>query len=511
MICELLSPQVVAGTPAPDDDYWYTDLATVSRSGANVTPDSAMQVSAVMACVRVLAESMASLPLIVYRRLEPRGKERATEHPLYTILHDAPNRSTAELLPLHPDRVKVERLPNGKLLYTVTNPVTGQSRILDRSAVFHVRGLSSDGLWGLSPIALARESIGLALATEAHGSRLFSNKAIPGGILTTPNKLSDIAHRHVKEELLASYSQANAHKTLVLEEDLKWEQLGLTNEDSQFLQTRRYQTEEIARIYRMQLHMIGDLTHATYSNVTHLGIEFVMHTLRPWNVRWEQAIQRDLIGSDEYFAEFLVDALLRGDQDSRYKAYNTGIQAGFLTRNEVREFENLNPLEGLDEPLEPMNMQRAGAGEEPEGAEPVPPNSEPPPDEAASPVTPVADLVGIMVEDIAERLANAEIRELGKHVPKAMGDRERFNTWVVHFYAGHRAYACRTLAPLLRAWDATHDDEPPVETILEVVIDHPCEVWKTTESPEAVLAVWRDNRMAELTGDITRSLGYERN
>lgn len=383
--------QVLAPHPPRDPVIaeWFGGRGTAS--GQSVTPATALQVTAVFACVRVLAESVASLPLILYERRKDGGKDRATSNPLFRLLHDQPNRwqtsfeffemlmvhltlrgdafaeivaapgrAVAELVPLHPDRVTPFWAPDSTVAYEY-RLLDGPRRILLQHEVLHVRGFTDDGLTGLSPIRLHREAIGLALATEEHGARLFSNGAQLGGVLQHPGKLSAEASTRLRESWAARYAGgSNAHKTAVLEEGMTWEKVGMTSEDAQFLETRQYQTADIARIWRVPPHMIGDLSKATFSNIEHQALEFVVHTLRPWLVRWEQALKRDLITQPErFFAEFLVDGLLRGDIRSRYAAYAIGRQWGWLSANKVLEMENQNPIEGGDTFLNPMNMTPA--------------------------------------------------------------------------------------------------------------------------------------------------------
>lgn len=362
-----------------------------SASGRSVTPATAMQSTAVFACVRVLAETVASLPLHVYRRLPQGGKERATEHYLYPVLHDQPNpemtsfelRETLmghlclwgnayaeivrdgggrvrELWPLRPDKMTVKR-EDGELRYYYQLP-DGTIAALRQQQVMHIRGLGGDGVMGYSPIRLAREAIGLALATEEFGAGFFGQGAHPGGIIEYPGKLSDQAYERYKKSVQEAYGGlGKAHRLMVLEEGLKYTQVGIPPEDAQFLSTREFQVIEIARIFRVPPYLLQDFSRATFSNVEHTAISFVVHTVRPWLVRWEQAVKRDLIPpaeQREYFAEFLVDGLLRGDIQSRYNAYAVGRQNGWLSADDIRELENMNPLpDGQGKVyLVPLNM-----------------------------------------------------------------------------------------------------------------------------------------------------------
>lgn len=350
------------------------DLNVSSRAGVAVNEETAMRISAVYACVRVIAETVASLPLPLYKRL-PRGKEKVIYHPLYTVLHDLPNsdmtsfsfRETmmthlllwgnayaqiikrgnqiTELWPLHPAYVRVERESvTNKLVYRYTGGT--QEIVYSSEQILHISGLSFDGIKGLSPISMARETIGLAQATEEFGSRFFSNGARPGGILQHPGIVKD------PERLRKSWEEVykgvqNSHKVAVLEEGMTYKEIGIPPNDAQFLETRKFQLNEICRIFRVPPHLIGDLERATFSNIEYQSIDFVVHTIRPWLVRWEQAIQKALIPEEEraiYFAKFTVDGLLRGYFKTRMDGYAVGRQNGWYSANDIREFEDLNPI-----------------------------------------------------------------------------------------------------------------------------------------------------------------------
>jgi len=377
-------------------EWWIRWTGAEVASGITVTPELSIQCIAVFACVRILSESVASLPLHLYRRRPDRGKERAADHWLYPILHDLPNpemtsfelreilmghlalwgNAFAEieydgagrvrsLWPLRPDRMRVRR-QNGELYYHYTLPNGGPEVVLPRSRIWHLRGFGYDGVVGYSPIALARQAVGLALATEEFGARFFGNGARPGIVLEHPGVLSDEAHRRLRESWEERHQGlSRAHRVAILEEGMKVHEVGIPPEDAQFLETRRFQVTEIARLYRIPPHMLADLERATFSNIEHQSLEFVIHTLRPWLVRWEQAIYRDLIPPQErgsLFAEFLVDGLLRGDIESRYRAYAVGRQNGWLSANDIRELENMNPIpEGGDIYLVPLNMVPAAS------------------------------------------------------------------------------------------------------------------------------------------------------
>jgi HK97 family phage portal protein len=381
--------------PSQEPPKWLNAFAAwATASGLNVTPETALGVTAVFACIRVLAESVASLPLAVFRRLpDGRSKAKATDHYLYRLLHDQPNpemtsfefRETlmghlggwgnayadievdgngrvAALWPLLPNKMEKITRENGELIYhyRVPDSVGGRVRQLRGEFVFHLRGLGADGLVGYSPIKLHCQAIGLTQAAEQFGATFFKNNARPAAVLEHPGQLGDKAQENLRTSWEAIHSGLeNAHRLAILEEGMKMHEVGIPPDDAQFLQTRKFQIPEIGRMYRMQPHKIQDLEHATFSNIEHQSIEFVVDTLRPWLVRWEQRIHSDLLlprERDEFFAEFNVDGLLRGDIASRYGAYSVGRNGGWLSVNDIRERENMNPISGGDVYLQPLNM-----------------------------------------------------------------------------------------------------------------------------------------------------------
>jgi len=382
----------------------------MTATGIRVTADTAMRFTAVYAAVRILAETVATLPLIVYRRTENDGKERATDYFLYRLLHDQPNEEQtsvefremlqghlalrgnayaqidrkmgqpARLVPLHPDRVEVDRGKNGELLYKVS-PDSGSPYNLSQrqGEIMHIRALSSDGVTGLNPIELFREAIGLGLAYEEYSGRLFGNGANINGVLETPQAMSDEALSRFRTLWQQNYGGVgNAGKTAILEQGMKWQAIGIAPKDAEFIISRKFQITEIARIFRVPPHMLADLERATFSNIEHQSLEFIRDTIRPWLVRWEQALTRDLIppaDRDTYFVEFLIDGLMRGDLKSRYDSYAIGRNNGWLSANDIRRLENMNPLppEQGDVYLIPLNMVQAGtaAPEPADEAKPV--------------------------------------------------------------------------------------------------------------------------------------------
>lgn len=380
-------------TPLAQPDRWLIDAmgGTSTDSGVRVNEWNAMQSTAVYACVRILAETIASLPLPVYKRLPNGGKARAPDHPIYPVLHDMANdemtsftlRETlmshvllwgnayAEiewgnngmpkaLWPLLPNQTIPRRnLQTKKLEYWSTLP-DGTQVILPKELVFHLPGLGFDGIVGYSPIHMAKQAIGLAVATEKFGATFFGNGTNIGGIVEHPGQLKETGAKNLRDSINETYGGlGKSHRIMLLEEGMKFQKIGIPPEDAQFLETRKFQLNEIARIYRVPPHMLADLEKATFSNIEQQSIDFVVHSIRPWLVRWEQTIKQKLFftqQNDTYFAEFIVDALLRGDIKSRYEAYAVARQNGWLSANDIREMENMNPIDGGDVYLVNGNM-----------------------------------------------------------------------------------------------------------------------------------------------------------
>ena len=354
-----------------------------STSGKTVTERSAMQMTAVYSCVRILAEAIAGLPLHLYTYKEDGGKEKAIGHPLYLLLHDEPNpemssfvfretRMTHLLLwgnayaqiirngkgevvalyPLMPNRMTVDRDSSGQLFYSYqmnnsdAPTMKAGTVILKPSDVLHIPGLGFDGLVGYSPIAMAKNAIGLAIATEEYGAKFFANGATPGGLLEYPGTVKD--PDRVRESWNKGFSGSqNAGKVAILEEGMKYTPISIAPEQAQFLETRKFQINEIARIFRVPPHMVGDLEKSSFSNIEQQSLEFVKYTLDPWVVRWEQSLSRALFTPEEkkkYFFKFNVEGLLRGDYQSRMNGYATARQNGWMSANDIRELENLDRI-----------------------------------------------------------------------------------------------------------------------------------------------------------------------
>lgn len=365
-------------------DAGYSFLFGRTTSGKPVNERTAMQTTAVYACVRILAEAIASLPLHIYEYQDDGGKKLVHDHPLYFLLHDEPNPEMTSfvfretlmshlliwgnayaqiirdgagrvlgLYPLLPDKMDVQRDDRGNLYYVYSrssdeNPTFKEygDIILKAEDVLHIPGLGFDGLIGYSPIAMAKNAVGMTLACEEYGASFFANGANPGGVLEHPGVLKDPSK--VRESWNSVYrGVGNAHKIAVLEEGMKYQQIGIPPEEAQFLETRKFQINEIARLYRIPPHMVGDLEKSSFSNIEQQSLEFVKYTLDPWVIRWEQSLQKALLLPDEkskYFIKMNVDGLLRGDYQSRMNGYAVGRQNGWFSANDIREMENMNPI-----------------------------------------------------------------------------------------------------------------------------------------------------------------------
>lgn len=361
----------------------YTFFMGGSTAGKNVSERSAMQMTAVYACVRILSEAVACLPVHLYKYNDAGGKEKASEHPLYHLLHDEPNPEMTSfifretlmthlllwgnayaqvirngkgeviaLYPLMPNKMSVDRDEQGQLYYTYQRStdeaatMEGSTVVLRPSDVLHIPGLGFDGLVGYSPIAMAKNAIGLAIATEEYGAKLFANGAAPSGVLEHPGTIKDPAR--VREAWMSQFGgSANSGKVAVLEEGMKYTPISISPEQAQFLETRKFQINEIARIFRVPPHMVGDLEKSSFSNIEQQSLEFVKYTLDPWVIRWEQSLARALLSEDEkkeYFFKFNVEGLLRGDYASRMTGYSTARQNGWMSANDIRELENLDRI-----------------------------------------------------------------------------------------------------------------------------------------------------------------------
>ena len=466
-----------------------------SNSGVSVTPDSALSNTAVLAAVERLSRAVATLPLMIYRRLPDGGRERDTSHRLWSKLHDAPNNEhtalefrqfqMASLLlrgnsysykeynnagelslwPLRADQIATERI-KGHVVHNWT-PSTGKPQPFLGTKIHHLRGLSKNGLTGLSPIQLAQESVGLGLAAEEFGARFFSGGANAGSVLKHPKELSDPARKRLKDSFdQAASGLSGSHKAILLEEGLDWTKMSVDPRDAQFIELRKFQVRDGARIFGVQPHMIGDLEDATFTNIESQGIEFVVYTLAYWLTMFEQAIHRDLFTEAErktHFVEFLVEGLLRGDVAARGEFYTKLFNMGSMNRNEIRARENLNPVPGGDTFFVPMNL----AALDENGIPIIRPDAgdvarrqtrdiQPPERRAADGSTTRKALregfAGLFSE-ATRRVLKSERQLVMKEARRQLTQRsaEEFSTWLDGFYDDHEKFVNQRVAPVYRA------------------------------------------------------------
>jgi len=466
-----------------DDRFYVSFLSGPTKSGVAVDEETSLQVIAVYACVNLLASSIASLPLPLYKRLT-RGKERAIAHPLYSLLHDNPNSeqtsyiwrqtSMAHVLlwgnlyseiefnsggksiglwPLPPWRVKPRRTLD-KQLYWEVRLQSGEPKFIPDYAMFHVMDMG-DGITGKSRIRHAIEAVGLTMAAQEFGARLFGQGANMGGVVEHPKTLGDQAFKNLEDSLNKNYAGlGKAHRIMLLEEGMKWTKVGINPEEAQFLETRKFQRNEIATLFSIPPHMIGDLERATFSNIEQQAIDFVVNTLRPWLVNWEQEIRRKLLKFEsDYFAEFLVDGLLRGDAQARAAFYNQMFMIGALSPNDIRELENMNPIDGGDKTYIPMNMLPTDMG----GLMPS---------EKALRALPEARLKqsGLLryrlaksyervFKDAGQRIAEREKTNILRAAKKHLTERsvDTFSDWLEDFYRDIPEYIKKQIAPAVSA------------------------------------------------------------
>lgn len=442
----------------------------LTASGQSVTADTAMRSSAVYAAVRRISDGVAMVPLQLFRRTQPEGREKADDHSLYPVLHDQPNawqtsmefremlqahlllRGNAyaikqltnsgyveQLIPLHPDRMQPYWIDKrrGTFAYQYTWE-DGRPQIFLQDEIMHLRGLSQNGLMGLNPIEYHRETVGLALAAQEYGARFYANDGATSFWLEHPNHFKEKEKREAfRKALREQTTGANRHLAPVLEDGIKIHELGINQRDAQYIEGRKFSVNDIARIFLISPHMIGDLERATFSNITQLSLEHVIYTLMSWYVRWEQTICRDLLltrkEKTELFVKFIADALLRGDLKSRFDAYHLAIIDGHMNRNEVRLLEDRNPVEGLDEFLQPANMDDASDASDASDAGDNGGGTEPRPDREQQ-----------LTEAAAKRIVNKEYKAIRKQFERTTDAAGR-SAWLADFYREHQTFVAEVL------------------------------------------------------------------
>lgn len=442
-------------TPATYDDAL---LRGSGRGAVNVTPDGAEAIPAVYACTTVISETVAMLPLPVYERIGDEGGKRvARNHPLYDLLQDQPNdyqtaiefremmtafavnrgMGVAEIIPgkrgavdqlkpLHPDLVWRDPTIDGRLRYKYADPYRHEVRTLLAAEVFVVPGRRGKGV-----IAYARESFELQLQLQRYATQLYRRGPRHSGVVTHPKTLGEVARANLRKALdRYSAGGENEGRPLLLEEGMTWETASMTMRDAEFVATMNHGVADVCRWYRVPQHKIQELMRSTNNNIERQSIDYATDSILPWTIRWDQAIRRDLIlAKDRFFAEHVLEGLLKGDIKARFEAYAIAVSLGWMTRNEVRAKENMNPLPGLDEVLTPLNMDVAGTSV------------------AFADPTQRARVVGYlrtMVRDAAARVVRKETATLGKLAERGVAG-EEWRSAVQAFYREHAEFVARVL------------------------------------------------------------------
>ncbi len=469
----------------PLSDYWYYPRSEPSYSGVSVSADTALSSSPVWAAVQLLSNSIAMAPIILYRRLSDGGKERAPDHPLYDLLHDSPNpwqtayqwksmmmvhallwgngysqikpgpRGPVDMLiPLHPDGVRVETLADGQGIRYQLRQKNGTWQPVNDEDIFHLPGLSMDGISGLFIMRYARESIGLELAAKRHAALSFGRGTRLSGILKIKGSLS----KEAKDRLVESWAEGkgggeNAYKVAALDDNVDWIQTGMNNEDAQLLEQLNWSVEDVARFINVPLHMIQHTTPATSwgTGIESIKNGYVTFSVMPWTVKWEQVIHKDLIlAKRAYFAEFLLDILLRGDTLARYQAYQIALggnnSPGWMSQEEVRSKENMNPQ---------PEQGTLNPGPQPGATGAPPPTGTSARDNLS---------LRLMVREAAARVARMETAAMEKADRKAREDPDSWSNAVKAFYSDHKGRLSSVLG--LTAADADHYCRMQVDSLL---------------------------------------------
>ncbi|NEV75477.1 phage portal protein [Rhodopseudomonas sp. BR0C11] len=469
-----------------------------------MTADLALKASAVFACIKVLAETMGSLPLQVYRKLPDGSLEPANDHPVgdliryqpnkiqtavefweTTILHAAlrgtgyaeivsgPRGAVDQLRSLHADRVVQELLPDGTLRFRVTDPFTGRTRVLLQEEVFRIPGLSSDGVNGLRAVDLAADAIGLGMSADEYASRVFSNSLNIGGFLSAQKRMSVQAQRRLISKLMELYAGGNnSGRPMLLQDGIKFEKASMDASEAQLLEARKWQIAEVARFWRIPLHMLGIDDQTNRSTVEEQSINFVKYTIRPWARRIEQAIRRDLItATNLYEAKFNLDALERGNLTARAEYFSKALGAGgapaWLTQNEVRLIEGWNRR---PEPWADVLPQGSMA----QRSDNTQPPSDPPANSALVEPEPPKAIEDQRIDGGALRVAQKENKAVRKALMRLAAKPDEFREWVAAFYGGHVSFVMETLGfdrTKARRYCAFQRDELIAANDIEAVVD----------------------------------------
>lgn len=475
-------------------DYIF-GMGSSTESGEVVNAKTAQNITAVSACVRVLSEDISTIPLIIYRKLKQGGQERAYKHPIYKLLHRKPNnwQTSAEfrgmmlnnfllrgnayaekifannglvkqLIPLNPDRVYPFMGPDGKKAYQYTD-LKGKTRIILPHEMHHLSDISHNGLEGLSRIEQSKEALGFSLATNKYGAKIFANGAVPGIVLKHPTKLSPEARKNLVETWEKRHQGSeNANRPALLEEGLEYQQVGITPDDAQFLDSKKFSRSEVCGIFRVPPHKIGDLEKSTFSNIESQAIEYVVDAIRPIAVLWEQALVRDLLNDKEQetlYIEFLLDGLFRGDLKSRYDAYAIGRERGWLSANDIRRKENMNPIKGGDVYLAPLNMvpiEQLGISSDKEGRSLAESEHRSINETRSYEETKrTKDSFRPLFEEAAKRVVNQEVKTVKAALKKYLEKRSvsEFEKWIEEYYSSYGSTISERLMPIFATYGAS--------------------------------------------------------
>lgn len=445
--------------------------AVDTGTGIAVTENTALGSTAIWAGVRIISESIASIPLGVFERRDDDGRDIRRDHLLHRILHNSPNPMltalefremqmmnlllsgnsyaeivrngagrVAELWPLWPHRVKVQA-HDGKVLYRVSVP-NGKEVFLKPDQVLHVRGASRGGLVGLDPIATNAQSVGLSLSLQKFQSKFFANSARPGGVLEHPGAMSEDAQKRFKKAWEDSHRGLDqAHRVAILEEGMTWKQMGISPEQAQTIEARKFQLGETARLLNMPPHLLRDLERATFSNIEQQSIEFVSYTIRPWAVRLEQRYDMQTLTAKEqerFFTKHILEGLLRGDMKSRFEAYAIARNGGWMSANDIRRIEDQNPIPDGDVYIVQGAMipiADAGSGQDTNSARMVQRGERRTVQEREV----IRDSYTEIFRDVADRIVKKEVNAITRAVKKFLGQRTEaeFRAWMDEFYDGH--------------------------------------------------------------------------
>lgn len=491
----------IAGTPDAGIGFLTGLAAAANTAGVSVTPETAWMNSAIFNGFQILSETISTLPYGVYKHLKPRGREQASDHPLHKLLHSQPNpemssQAWREVMALSifmrgNGYSNIERNHMGDpiafwpLMASKMKPRRGRADGTDPGTlwyyywtkdgyiemaadeVLHIPGFGYDGLGGMSIITAARNAIGLAMAEEKHGENFFRNGAIPGGVLERPLDAPDLGDKGAKNIEDTWYKGhgglSRSHRLKILEEGMTYKQIGISNEDSQFLESRKFQLAEVARYLNMPTHMLKDMEHAHFNNIEHSQIEFVVFCARPHVTRWEQWVDYKLFdGGTEYFNHFTLDGLLRGDRKSRYDSYHVGRLDGWLNGDDIREMEDINPMPDGKGNIYWMPANMLAAPSEDEASALIPTNTgnqaskrvNRGPSSQTAPRMKLRQTYGRLIGQAAGRYVRREVNDLKRAVEKHLRKRSilSFEDYLEDFYKDHEEFIKREIGPVIRSY-----------------------------------------------------------